>query len=37
MPYTAIYSTYRDMGPTLRDGICHTLPYTAYTGMWALL
>ena len=37
MPYTAIYSTYRDVGPALGDCTCHTLPYTAHTGMWALL
>ena len=37
MPYTAIYSKYRDVGPALEDFICHTLPYTAHTGMWALL
>ena len=37
MPYTAIYSTYRDVGPALEDCICHTLPYTAHTGMWGLL
>ena len=33
MPYTAIYSIYRDVAPTLEDCICHTLPYTAHTGM----
>ena len=37
MPYTAIYSRYRDVGPSLGDCICHTLLYTADTGMWALL
>ena len=37
MPYTAIYSTYRDVGPALGECISHTLPYTAYTGMWGLL
>ena len=57
MPNTAIYSTYRDVGPALgtlyaihchiqhiqgcgtcsRDSICHTLAYTAHTGMGALL
>ena len=37
MPYTAIYSTYRDGGPALGDSICHTLPYTAHKGIWALL
>ena len=37
MPHTAIYSTYRDVGPALEDFICHTLPHTADTGMWGLL
>ena len=37
MPYTAIYSIYRDVAPALEDCICHTLPYTAHTGMWGLL
>ena len=37
MPYTAIYSTYTDVGPALEDFICHTLPYTGDTGMWGLL
>ena len=35
--YTAIYSIYRDVGPALAECICHTLPYTAHTGMWGLL
>ena len=37
MPYTAIYSIYRDVAPVLEDCICHTMPYTAHTGMWGLL
>ena len=37
MPYTGIYSTYRDGGPALGDSICHTLAYTASTGMGAPL
>ena len=32
MPYTARYSTYRDVGPVLGDCICHTLPYTQIQG-----
>ena len=37
MPYTAIYSPYRDVAPALEDCICHILPYTAHTGMWSLV
>ena len=37
MPYTSIYSTYRDGGPTLVEPICHILAYRAHTGMGALL
>ena len=37
MPYTAIYSTYRDVVPPLGDCICHILRYTAHTGTWDLL
>ena len=37
MPYTAIYSPYRDVGQALGDCICHTLRYTAHTGIWSLL
>ena len=37
MSYTAICSTYWDVGPAPGDSICHTLPYTAHTGMWGLL
>ena len=36
MPHTGIYSTYRDVGPALGDYML-ILPYTAHTGIWALL